>query len=68
MRFDKSVNVDGQSRLAFAPHLCMVAGYVRRLAARSERGRLSICVNGNWRVSFEFKNGKVFILDCEDYR
>ena len=33
----------------------------------SERGRWSIWVNGNWRVTFEFENGNVFILDYEDY-
>lgn len=33
----------------------------------SERGRWSIWVNGNWRVTFEFENGSAFILDYEDY-
>lgn len=33
----------------------------------SERGRWSIWVNGNWRVTFEFENGNVFVLDYEDY-
>ena len=33
----------------------------------SERGRWSIWVNGNWRVTFEFENGNSFILDYEDY-
>ena len=33
----------------------------------SERGRWSIWVNGNWRVTFEFKNGNAYILDYEDY-
>jgi proteic killer suppression protein len=33
----------------------------------SERGRWSIWVNGNWRVTFEFENGNAFILDYEDY-
>jgi len=32
-----------------------------------ERGRWSICVNGNWRVTFEFENGNAFVLDYEDY-
>ena len=31
------------------------------------RGRWSISVNGNWRLTFEFKDGNVFILDYEDY-
>jgi len=33
-----------------------------------ERGRWSIWVNGNWRVTFEFREGDAFILDYEDYR
>src|SRR4030066_1125961 len=33
----------------------------------SERGRWSIWVNGNWRVTFEFENGNTFVLDYEDY-
>lgn len=33
----------------------------------SERGRWSIWVNGNWRVTFEFENGNAYVLDYEDY-
>jgi toxin HigB-1 len=33
----------------------------------SDRGRWSIWVNGNWRVTFEFENGNAFVLDYEDY-
>jgi toxin HigB-1 len=33
----------------------------------SDRGRWSIWVNGNWRVTFEFENGNTFVLDYEDY-
>ncbi|HEY2847558.1 MAG TPA: type II toxin-antitoxin system RelE/ParE family toxin [Pyrinomonadaceae bacterium] len=32
-----------------------------------DRGRWSIWVNGNWRVTFEFYDGDVEILDYEDY-
>lgn len=32
-----------------------------------ESGRWSIWVNGNWRVTFEFREGDAFILDYEDY-
>lgn len=32
-----------------------------------ERGRWSIWVNGNWRLTFEFINGDVHIVDYEDY-
>ncbi len=29
--------------------------------------RWSISVNGNWRITFEFKDGNAYILDYEDY-
>lgn len=31
------------------------------------RGRWSIWVNGNWRLTFEFQNGNAHVLDYEDY-
>ncbi|MEO7916974.1 MAG: type II toxin-antitoxin system RelE/ParE family toxin [Dokdonella sp.] len=31
------------------------------------KGRWSIWVNGNWRLTFEFKDGNVHVLDYEDY-
>ena len=31
------------------------------------RGRWSIWVNGNWRLTFEFDDGNVHLLDYEDY-
>ncbi|QNN47288.1 type II toxin-antitoxin system RelE/ParE family toxin [Thermomonas brevis] len=31
------------------------------------KGRWSIWVNGNWRLTFEFADGNVFVLDYEDY-
>ena len=30
-------------------------------------GVWSITVNGNWRITFEFKDGNAFILNYEDY-
>ena len=33
----------------------------------SADGRWAISVNGNWRLTFEFATGNVFILDYEDY-
>jgi len=33
----------------------------------AERGRRSVWVNGNWRLTFEFVNGNAYILDYEDY-
>jgi proteic killer suppression protein len=32
-----------------------------------DRGRWSIWVNGNWRITFEFQNGNAHVLDYEDY-
>lgn len=31
------------------------------------KGRWSINVNGNWRITFEFKDGNAYVLDYEDY-
>jgi proteic killer suppression protein len=31
------------------------------------RGRWAISVNGNWRLTFEFKEGNAYVLDYEDY-
>jgi proteic killer suppression protein len=33
----------------------------------NDRGRWSIWVNGNWRLTFEFRDGNVHVLDYEDY-
>ncbi|WP_234701886.1 type II toxin-antitoxin system RelE/ParE family toxin [Spongiibacter marinus] len=32
-----------------------------------DKGRWSIRVNGNWRMTFEFIDGSAYILDYEDY-
>ena len=34
----------------------------------ADRGRWSIWVNGNWRLTFEFRDGQAYVLDYEDYR
>jgi proteic killer suppression protein len=34
--------------------------------AGAERGRWSIWVNGNWRLTFAFQGGNVDVLDDED--
>ena len=31
------------------------------------KGRWSITVNGNWRVTFAFKDGNAYVLDYGDY-
>ena len=33
----------------------------------ARRSRWSVWVNGNWRVTFEFKDGHAYVLDYEDY-
>ena len=33
----------------------------------AEKGRWSVWVNGNWRVTFEFRDGQAYVLDYEDY-
>ena len=33
----------------------------------AERGRWSVWVNGNWRLTFEFRDGHANVLDYEDY-
>ena len=44
-----------------------VPGFRLHSLKGSERGRWSVWVNGNWRVTFEFKNGHVHVLDYDDY-
>ena len=33
----------------------------------SEQTRWSVWVNGNWRLTFEFRGGHAHVLDYEDY-
>lgn len=42
-------------------------GYHLHLLKGADKGRWSIWVNGNWRLTFEFREGHVFNLDFEDY-
>lgn len=32
-----------------------------------QSGRWSVTVNGNWRLTFEFRDGDAYVLDYEDY-
>jgi proteic killer suppression protein len=32
-----------------------------------DRGRWSVWVSGNWRLTFEFESGQAYLLDYEDY-
>ena len=31
------------------------------------KGQWSIAVSGNWRITFEFRDGNAYLLDYEDY-
>jgi proteic killer suppression protein len=31
------------------------------------KGRWSVWVSSNWRITFEFRDGNAFVLDYEDY-
>ena len=42
-------------------------GYRLHLLKGADKGRWSIWVNGNWRLTFVFRDGHVFDLDFEDY-
>ena len=44
-----------------------IPGFRLHALKGGERGRWSIWVNGNWRVTFVFENGNAFVLDYEDY-
>lgn len=44
-----------------------IAGFRLHRLQGQEAGRWSIWVNGNWRVTFDFRQGDFFILDYEDY-
>lgn len=33
----------------------------------SMKGRWSVSVSGNWRITFEFREGNAHVLDYEDY-
>jgi proteic killer suppression protein len=44
-----------------------VPGFRLHALKGADRGRWSVWVNGNWRITFEFKNEHAYILDYEDY-
>lgn len=44
-----------------------IPGFKLHLLKGSDKGRWSIWVNGNWRITFEFRDGHAFVLDYEDY-
>ena len=44
-----------------------IPGYRLHPLKGDQKGRWSMTVNGNWRVTFEFTDGNAYIVDYEDY-
>lgn len=44
-----------------------IPGYRLHPLKGKAKGRWSIWVSGNWRLTFEFEDGDVHVLDYEDY-
>lgn len=44
-----------------------VPGYRLHPLKGRARNRWSIWVSGNWRLTFEFRDGNAYVLDYEDY-
>ncbi len=44
-----------------------VPGYQLHPLKGTRKGIWSISVNGNWRLTFEFNDGNVYIVNYEDY-
>ncbi|MEO0647665.1 MAG: type II toxin-antitoxin system RelE/ParE family toxin [Cyanobacteria bacterium J06650_10] len=44
-----------------------IPGYRLHPLKDKMKGRWSIKVSGNWRLTFEFRQGDVHVLDYEDY-
>ena len=42
-------------------------GFKLHLLKGKLKGRWAIWVSGNWRLTFEFKDGDVYLFDYEDY-
>lgn len=42
-------------------------GYRFHALKGRDKGRYSLRVSGNWRLTFEFRDGDAFVLDYEDY-
>ena len=44
-----------------------VPGFKLHPRKGQQKGRWSVWVNGNWRLTFEFRAGQALVLDYEDY-
>nr|WP_240914128.1 type II toxin-antitoxin system RelE/ParE family toxin [Microbulbifer sp. SH-1] len=57
MALDTAVSIDDLN----------IPGYRLHPLKGQRKGIWSITVNGNWRLTFEFRDGNVYILNYEDY-
>jgi len=44
-----------------------VPGFELHPLKGSRKGQWAISVSGNWRLTFEFRDGNAYLLDYEDY-
>ena len=44
-----------------------IPGFKLHILKGKLKGRWAVSVTGNWRVTFEFREGHAYILDYEDY-
>ena len=44
-----------------------IPGFKLHALKGERKGLWSISISGNWRMTFEFKDGNVFIINYEDY-
>ena len=44
-----------------------IPGFKLHALKGRDTGRWSIWVNGNWRITFEFRDGHAHVVDYEDY-
>lgn len=44
-----------------------IPGYRLHPLKGNMKGRWAIKVSGNWRLTFEFRGGDIYVLDYEDY-
>lgn len=44
-----------------------IPGYKLHSLKGKLKGVWSVTVNGNWRVTFKFENGNIYIVNYEDY-
>jgi proteic killer suppression protein len=53
--------------VAVAPEEMNAPGFYFHTLSGQQRGRYSVCVTGNWRITFAFDGGDATDVDLEDY-